>query len=79
MRQRDLEELALRLEAEEKLRLRYRWPVRAYGGGVVEYEERVDPLLDVAEETGVLFVSQDGEVMKVHLHEAIEVLLDRRG
>jgi len=70
----DLDDLALRLDAEEKFRLRYRWPARALSDGTIEYEERVDPLLDVAEDRGILFVSQAGQVMKVHLDEAIEVL-----
>ena len=74
MRQKDLDDLALRLEDEEKLNLRYRWPVKVQGDGSTQYEEHIGPLLDVSEETGVLFVSQDGKAMVVRLEEAIEVL-----
>lgn len=73
MKQGDLFDLAIRLENDEKLRLRYRLPVGTSDGGM-HHEERVDPLLDVAEDTGVLFVSHEGDIMKVWATEAIEVL-----
>lgn len=74
MKQKDLDNVALRLEADEKLKLRYRWPVEKRDNDGTLYEERTDPLLDVAEETGVFFVSHNGDIMKVWLNEAIEVL-----
>ena len=74
MRQRDLFDLAMRLEADEKMTLRYSWPLSDENTGAVLYEERADPLLDVAEESGVLFVYHNGDILKVLADEAIEVL-----
>ncbi len=68
----DLYDLAARLEADEELRLRYRFPVRS-ADGRVDYETREGKLLDVAEEAKLLYVSHQGEVLWVKLEEAIEV------
>ncbi|MGQ9456233.1 MAG: hypothetical protein ACUVRS_01135 [Armatimonadota bacterium] len=71
----DLRNIAARLDAEEKLRLRYRFPVSSPEGGI-RYEEREDRLLDVAEDACILYVSHAGEVLWVKLEEAIEVIPD---
>ncbi len=68
----DLEEIAARLEDDERLMLRYR--VRVVSGEESEWVVRCDPLLDVAEDRGILFVKRDGEPVYVLLDEAIEVL-----
>lgn len=71
----DLKEVAARLDAEEKLKLRYRFPVNR-PDGEVHYEVREDRLLDVAEEAQILYVSRAGEVIWVKLEEAIEIVPD---
>jgi len=71
----DLKEIAARLDAEEKLKLTYRFPVRS-ADGQVDYETRCDRLLDVAEEANLLYVSHQGEVIWVKLDEAIAVAPD---
>ncbi|MGC8861356.1 MAG: hypothetical protein ACP5R5_01125 [Armatimonadota bacterium] len=71
----DLHDIAARLDADEKLRLRYRFPV-ASAEGQVEYELRESRLLDVAEDAKLLYVSHGGEVLWVKLEEAIEVIPD---
>lgn len=71
----DLKDIAARLDAEEKMKLRYRFPVNL-PDGEVRYEVREDRLLDVAEEARILYVSRGGEVLWVKLEEAIEVVPD---
>jgi hypothetical protein len=71
----DLHEIAVRLDADEKLRLRYRFPVSS-AEGHVEYETRESRLLDVAEDARLLYVSHGGEVLWIRLEEAIEVIPD---
>lgn len=68
----ELNDIAIRLDNEENLRLKYRSPVSAGNG--VEWETRTDKLLDVAEESGVLYVERDGEPVWVKAEEAIEVV-----
>lgn len=68
----DLMDVAARLDADEKLRLRYRFPVRS-AEGHVEYELRSGQLLDIAEEARLLYVSHDGEILWIKIEEAIEV------
>ena len=71
----DLFDLAARLEADGKLRLKYRFPVSS-AQGEVGYETREGKLLDVAEDAKLLYVSHRGEVLWVKLEEAIEVVED---
>lgn len=72
----DLYDIAARLEADEKLKLTYRFPVST-GKGSVMYETRTANLLDVAEESNLLYVRHEGEVIWIKVDEAIEVLSDR--
>ena len=69
----DLSGIAERLDAEENLKLSYRFPIHS-AGGQVSYETRVGKVLDVAEEAGLLYVSHEDDVIWVKLEEAIEVL-----
>lgn len=68
----DLISIASRLDADEKFRLTYKFPVRS-ADGKVEYETRVGKLLDIAEDTNVLYVAHAGEVIWVKADEAIEI------
>ena len=74
----DLSDIAARLDADENLKLTYRFPVSS-GSGEVTYETRTAKLLDVAEESGLLYVRHDGEVIWVKIDEALEVLPDSYG
>ncbi|MEN6355709.1 MAG: hypothetical protein ABFD83_01345 [Armatimonadota bacterium] len=69
----DISDVAARLDADEKFKLTYRFPVRAENGQV-EYETRQGRLLDVAEEAKLLYVSHNGDVIWVKLEEAIELV-----
>ncbi len=71
----DLSDIAARLDAEENLKLTYRFPVSSSSGDV-KYETRTARLLDVAADENVLYVRHEGEVIWVKLNEAIEVLPD---
>lgn len=73
----DLSDIAARLDADEKLKLTYRFPVSS-GGGTVRYETRTARLLDVAEESNLFYVRHEGEVIWVKIEEALEVLPDSR-
>jgi hypothetical protein len=68
----DLSNIAARLDADEKLMLTYRFPVRSADGDVI-FEKRRGRLLDVAEEAGLLYVSQEGEVIWIKIEEVVEV------
>lgn len=68
----NLADIAEKLDSEEKLMLKYRFPVRSTGGGV-EYETRVGKLLDVAEEAQLVYVSHEGSIIWVKLDEVIEI------
>jgi hypothetical protein len=71
----DLVEIAERLDAEEKLKLKYRCFVKKKK--VSTEVVRVDRLLDVEPEQGVLFVSfDDRDVIWIKVQEAIEVMSD---
>jgi hypothetical protein len=70
----DLAKVALRLDDEEKLKVRYRFPQRT--NGETTWMVRCSKLLDVEQEGGRLFVSQDGSVVWIDLSEAIEILSD---
>lgn len=71
----DLSDIAARLDADEKLKLTYRFPVSS-GSGSVTYETRTAKLLDVAEESSLLYVRHEGEVIWVKVEEALDVLPD---
>jgi len=71
----DLSDVAARLDADEKMRLTYRFPVRS-ADGHVDYETRTGRLLDIAEEAKLLYVSHEGEVIWVKLEEALDVTPD---
>lgn len=71
----DLVDIAARLDADEKLKLKYRFPVRL-ADGQVEYELRTGRLLDIAEEAKLLYVSHQNEVIWVKLDEAVDVVPD---
>jgi len=71
----DLSDIAARLDADERLKLTYRFPVSS-GSGAVRYETRTARLLDVAEDADLLYVRHEGEVIWVKVDEAIEVLPD---
>ena len=68
----DLADIAARLDADEKLQLKYKIRVRSADGGVA-YETRTGQLLDVAEEPRLLYVRHQDQVIWVKLDEAIEV------
>lgn len=68
----DLISIAARLDADEKFKLTYRFPIRS-ANGEVKYETRVGKLLDIAEDANVLYVAHAGEVIWVKADEAIEI------
>ena len=68
----DLSKVAARLEADEELKLVYRFPVSS-AAGKVEHEVREGKLLDVAEEAKLLYVSHRGDVIWVKLDEVVSV------
>jgi len=71
----DLNDIAARLDDDQKLRLKYRFPVSSVDGEV-GYETREGRLLDVTEEAKLLYVSHRGEVIWIKLEEVIEVIAD---
>lgn len=72
----DLADLVARLDSEEKLKVKYRFPKRSRDGKEVTWTERCGKLLDVEEEGRLLYVSQDSGVVWIKTDEAIEVLAD---
>lgn len=68
----DLSNIAARLDADVKLELKYRFPVRS-SDGKIEYETRVGKVLDVAEDAKLIYVSYNGEVIWVKADEAISI------
>ena len=73
----DLSDVNTRLDADENLELKYRFPVRS-ANGEVQYETRTGKLLDVAEEAKLLYVSHEGEILWVKIEEAVEVTAGSR-
>lgn len=72
----DLESIAQRLDSNEKLRIKYRLPVRG-NDGATTWEERVDKLLDVDVGRRMFYVALEGDsVIWVKLEEAIEITED---
>lgn len=68
----DLKKIAARLDDEEKLSLKYRFLVS--DGEETEWVVRTDRLLDVAEDSNILYVDHDGEPVWVQLDEALELI-----
>lgn len=68
----DLKKIAARLDDEENLWLKYRTPVGVDGKD--EWVIRKDRLLDVAEDSNVLYVDQDGQPVWVRVDEVVEVI-----
>ncbi len=68
----NLSDVNARLDADENLELKYRFPVRS-ANGEVEYETRKGKLLDVAEEASLLYVSHEGEILWIKVEEAVEI------
>ncbi|MEN6520654.1 MAG: hypothetical protein ABFD46_05820 [Armatimonadota bacterium] len=66
----DLRKIATRLDNEEKMWLKYRAPIGSGG----KNEIRKDRLLDVAEESDVLYVDRDGQPVWVRVDEVIEII-----
>lgn len=71
----DISDVAARLDADEKLKLTYRFPV-SDADGRVDYETREGQLLDVAQDANLLYVSHRGNVIWVKVDEAISVTPD---
>ncbi len=71
-----LESIAQRLDANEKLKVKYRLPVKAEDGSV-SWQVRTDKLLDVDVERRMLYVAFQGDsVIWVKHDEAVEVSED---
>lgn len=68
----DLSDIAARLDADEKLKVTYRFPVRSADGDV-EYETRAGSLMDVSEEAKLLYVAQMGEVIWIKFEEVLDI------
>jgi hypothetical protein len=68
----DLTEVAARLDADEKLAVKYRFPVSS-GNGHVDYHIREGNVLDVAEESQRLYVSHNGDVIWINADEVIAI------
>ena len=68
----DLSNIAARLDAEEQLNIKYRFPIRT-ADGHVDFETRVGKLLDVAPDAKLLYVSHEDAVIWVKPEEVIEV------
>ena len=68
----DLSDIAARLDSDEKLNIKYRFPIRT-AEGLVDFETRVGKLLDVAEDAKLLYVSHKDDVIWVKADEVIDV------
>ena len=71
----DLAEVAERLDADEKLKVAYRFPV-SNADGQVDYETCEGRLLDVSQEANLLYVTHKGDVIWVKLEEVVELRSD---
>lgn len=73
----NLVEIAERLDQEEKLKLKYKCLVKTGSGSTSAQVVRIDKLLDVEPDSGMLFVSFcDRDVIWVRVDEAIEAMTD---
>lgn len=68
----DLKKIAVKLDNEEKLELKYKALVSV--DGKTEWVIRTGRLLDVAEDSNILYVDKDGEPIWVRADEVIEVI-----
>ena len=66
----NIADVAAKLDAEEKLVLRYRVSGESTIGGS-EYDIRESVLLDVSEEAGLFYVKEEGAVVWVKFEEAV--------
>jgi hypothetical protein len=71
----DLANIAARLDADEKFRVKYQFPVRS-ADGQVTHEVREGSLMDVAEHTGTIWVSCEGQPIWVKNDEILEIIPD---
>ncbi|MEN6584168.1 MAG: hypothetical protein ABFD54_17110 [Armatimonadota bacterium] len=71
----DISDVAARLDADEKLKLTYRFPV-SNADGRVDYETREGRLLDISQDANLLYVAHSDAVIWVRLEEAISVSPD---
>lgn len=72
----DIGQVSQRLDANEKLKVKYRLPSRAEDGSVT-WTVRADKLLDIDLERRMLYVSFEGNsVIWVKADEALEVSTD---
>jgi len=71
----DLSIIAEKLDADEKLKLAYRFPVCAANGNV-DYEDRSGRLLDVDAEAKLFYVSYGKDVIWVKVDEVIDISPD---
>ncbi len=72
----EIESIAQRLDSNEKLKVKYRLPVKGEDGSVV-WQERSDKLLDVDIERKMLYVAfQGNSVIWVKAEEVVAVLED---
>lgn len=71
----DVSDIAFRLDAEEKLKLTYRFPVRT-ADGQLDHQVREGKILDVSEEADLLYVSHNKEVIWVKPEEVVDVAPD---
>lgn len=68
----DLKKIAVRLDDEERLELRYKTLVTVDGRN--EWVLRTGRLLDVAEDSNILYVDKDGEPVWVRVDEVVEII-----
>jgi hypothetical protein len=68
----DIYDIAARLENDEHLEITYEVAVRSRDGQITR-ETRQCKLLDVAEESGLLYVSHKGKIIWVKLDEVLEI------
>jgi hypothetical protein len=71
----DISDVAARLDADEKLKLTYRFPVRSKGGQI-DIVTREGKLLDVAEEANLYYVLHKDEVIWVKPEEVVSLTPD---
>lgn len=69
----DLFDIASRMEEDEKFILKYKIPISNKDGSVI-YETRESKLLDVAENTGRLYVEYKGQIIWVQVDEVVELI-----
>ncbi|MCX6344238.1 MAG: hypothetical protein NT018_04095 [Armatimonadetes bacterium] len=68
----DIYDIAARLENDEHLEITYEVAVRSRDGQIVQ-ETRQSRLLDVAEESGLYYVSHKGHIIWVKANEVLKI------